>query len=48
MRIIPKANLIKNINKLRAQGYEVEKDNWPVFDNIPNPETQKDTPTYKP
>ena len=27
---------------------ELMNDNEPVTDNIPNPDTQRDTPTYKP
>ena len=48
MCIAPRATLRENINELRSQGYEVDYDNGPVTDNIPNPETQKDTPAYKP
>ena len=48
MHITKKTTLHKNINELRAQGYEIDDDNEPLPDNIPNPETQQDTPTYKP
>ena len=47
MRIKPRETLRGNLNELRAQGYEVGDDNDPVPENVPNPETQKDTPTYK-
>ena len=47
MRIKPRSTLHKNINELRVQGYEVYADNQPVPDNIPNPETKRDTPTLK-
>ena len=45
MCITSKATLFVNINELWSQGYEVDDDNKPVPDNIPNPETQKDTQT---
>ena len=46
MRITPGATLRKNINEVRAQGYEVDDDNGPVPDNIPNKDTQRYIPTY--
>ena len=36
MRIILKATLYENINEIRVQGQEVDDDNDPVSDNIPN------------
>ena len=48
MRITLKKKAFKKINELRAQGYKVDDDNEPVPDNIPNSETQRYTPTYKP
>ena len=45
MRTTPRATLCKNINEIRAQGYEVDDENDPVPDNIPNSVTQQDTPT---
>ena len=40
MQITLKENLCKNINELRAQIYEVDDNNKPVPDYIPNPPTQ--------
>ena len=40
MRITPREIICKNINELQSQGYEVDDDNDPVPDNIPNPENQ--------
>ena len=40
MRIILKATLCENIKELRVQGQEVDYDNDPVSDNIPNLDTQ--------
>ena len=40
MCIILKATLYKNINELQVQGQEVDDDNDPVSDNIPNLDTQ--------
>ena len=48
MSITPKATLCKNINELQEQCYDVYDNKKPVPDNIPNPKTQRDTPTYKP
>ena len=45
MRITPKSTLHENINELQSQGYEVDDNNELVLDNIPNPVTQKYTPT---
>ena len=48
MHNTPKSTLRENINELQAQGYEVDKKNQPVSDNIPNPDTHQDTPTKNP
>ena len=48
MCITPRATIFENINELQAKVYEFDDDNDPVPDNIPDPETQQDTPTYKP
>ena len=48
MHITPRAIFHENINELWSKCYEFDGDNETVPDNIPNPYTQKDTPTYKP